>query len=113
MSAKPSNDPHSTACESMPSSGCWVEVTAFESLRSDVGLIKQAVVGNDMLGHRGLVRRQDQAEADIVHIQNAVTTIRNDISKTKERVLGIVSGAAFVGSGVGVIIGLVVQWVKM
>lgn len=99
-------------CQERPASACLVAQEDFRALRGDVTDIKIAICGNETMGHRGLIRRQEIAEADISMIRADVSTIRTDFAATKQRVLGIVSGAAFVGSGVGVIIGLVVQVFK-
>lgn len=62
MSAKPSQ--HDTATD-LPASPCVTHVE-FESIKDDIRDIKSAVVGDEKLGHRGLVSRMNTAERVIL-----------------------------------------------
>lgn len=116
MSAKPRNDesashvPTVPGCE-LPAPSCLVAHEEFHAVREDVQAIRLAVCGDEKMGHRGLIRRQDSTDIEIAAVKSEVAGVKQEISRTRERVLGFVAGATFVGSGVGAAVGVALQFI--
>lgn len=66
MTAKPRHaadaEPADAPCGELPASSCLVAEHRFEEMRSDVREIKGALLGNEALGHTGLVHRVQALE---------------------------------------------------
>jgi hypothetical protein len=63
--SNPSHSEPMAPCQKLPASSCLIAHDEFRQVRDDVAEIKSALLGNEHMGHTGIIHRVRALEAEV------------------------------------------------